>query len=183
MSQAAIEFEEIPLDEEWRDISGHPGYQASTLGRIRSSIYGDYKFLRPNATIKGYLAVALGDKRKKFIHRLVLLTFVGEPKFNEQGDHINRIKNDNRLCNLRWISTSANLANRNSWGKSKHYGVNFRIKKKVRKDGTLNYSTSIRSAIRIDGKIVFLGTFKTEEEAHEAYKTAYKNHYGYEWTQ
>jgi hypothetical protein len=183
MSQAAIEFEDLELDEEWRDIPGYPGYQASNLGRIRSNIFGNYKFFKPNVTSKGYLAVALGDKRKKSIHRLVLLSFIGKPKLNEQGDHINRNKTDNRLCNLRWISTSANLANRNNWGKSKYYGVNFRIKKKVKKDGTVNFYTSIRSAIRIEGKIVFLGTFKTEEEAHEAYKTAYKNHYGYEWTE
>lgn len=183
MSQAAIEFEDLHVDEEWRDIPNYPGYQASSLGRIRSSIYGDYKILRPNATIKGYLAVKLTGNGKKFIHRLVLLTFLGEPKLNEQGDHINRNKTDNRLCNLRWINRSANLANRSNWGKSKYYGVNFKKQKRLRKDGTVYYSTAIRSAIRIDGKIVRLGYFKTEEEAHEAYKQAYKNHYGYEWTE
>ena len=182
MSQAAIEFEDLQLDEEWRDIPGYPGYQASNLGRIRSSIASRYKILSPRATIKGYTSVKL-CRTVEFIHRLVLLTFVGEPKLGEQGDHINRIKNDNRLVNLRWISKSANLANRSSWGESKYYGVHFRKQKKVRKDGSLYFGISIRSQIRINHKIVALGTFKTEEEAHEAYKEAYKNHYGYEWQQ
>jgi hypothetical protein len=183
MSQSAIEFEDLHVDEEWRDIPGYPGYQASNLGRIRSSVFGSYKILSPNATIKGYLAVKINGIGKKFIHRLVLLTFVGEPKINEQGDHINRIKTDNRLVNLRWISKSANLANRSNWGESKYYGVHFKKQKKVRKDGSLYFGISIRSQIRINHKIVALGTFKTEEEAHEAYKKAYRNHYGYEWQQ
>ncbi len=181
MSQAVIEFEDLQLDEEWRDIPNYPGYQASNLGRIRSSIAGNYKFLSPNVTSKGYLSVQLGDKTKKSIHRLVLFTFIGKPKLNEQGDHINRNKTDNRLVNLRWISKSANMANRSSWGESKYYGVSYKRQNKVRKDGSVNISVSIRSTIRINHKIVVLGTFKTEEEAHEAYKNAYKNHYGYEY--
>jgi hypothetical protein len=181
MSQAAIEFEDFQLDEEWRNIPGYPGYQASSLGRIRSSVVGSYIILKPTIRGRGYLAVTLNTSETGYVHRLLLITFFRLPLEGEECDHINRIRTDNRLENLRWVSASENMANRKNWGASKLKGVAFLHLKWTKKDGTYSSKSFIRSSIRINKKNVNLGYFKTEEEAHEAYKTAYKNHYGYEY--
>lgn len=46
------------------------------------------------------------------VHRLVLETFVGfAPEGKPQADHINRVRDDNRVENLRWVSRSENQRN------------------------------------------------------------------------
>lgn len=181
MSQAAIEFEDIYMDEEWRDIPNYPGYQASSLGRIRST-----KLLKPTYGCKnnrGYLSIKIKGKINQ-VHRLVLFAFKGLPSENKVCDHINRNPIDNKIENLRWTSQQENLCNRKNWGKSNFKGVHLHVCKNKKKDGSISIGKIYaKSEIYINKSRVCLGYFKTEEEAHEAYKTAYKNHYGYEWTQ
>lgn len=64
-----------------------------------------------------------------FVHRLVWETFVGVIPSNLQIDHINRIKDDNRLSNLRVATPSENQYNRGGYHRSEfgqkfivHYG-------------------------------------------------------------
>lgn len=58
---------------------------------------------------KGYIYVTI-DKRKYAAHRLAWLYVNGEwPK--EQIDHINRVKDDNRISNLRDVSDAENKLN------------------------------------------------------------------------
>ena len=56
------------------------------------------------------------SNQKFYIHKLVAKTFI---KNNDKKyvDHINRIRNDNRLENLRWVTCSENNKNRKSWAK------------------------------------------------------------------
>lgn len=108
--------------EEWRDIPGHPGYQASSFGRVRSKdrvclkkdgTTANYKskVLRPATNKGGYLAVALsnGKGRNERVHRLVALAFLGEPPedkpyvLHNDGD-----KKNNTPANLRYGDASAN---------------------------------------------------------------------------
>jgi hypothetical protein len=73
----------------------------------------------------------------------------------EMLDHINRIKSDNRIVNLRISNTQKNAFNTNAKG---YY---------------FDKSTNRwRSIISIDGKKKHLGRFDTEEEAKEAYLIA-----------
>jgi hypothetical protein len=114
---------ETHSSEVWNAIPGYEGsYEASTAGRIRSldgfrpgrngsmnPFYG--KILKPTPNDRGYLTVHLsGGKhsRTKYVHRLVLLTFVGEPPPGQEACHENGDHTDNRLCNLRWDTKSAN---------------------------------------------------------------------------
>ena len=74
--------------ETWKDIPGHPGYQASTHGRIRSLdrvVYAkngprNYrgKILATSANARGgHLSVNLGYEQSHRVHKLVALTYIG----------------------------------------------------------------------------------------------------------
>lgn len=100
--------------EEWRDISGYPGYSVSTFGNVRGP-RSDTLTPRPNNG--GYLQVALYRDKKRIvrtIHRLVGETFLSTIPGYTEIDHINRNKVDNNISNLRW-------ANRGIQGINKEY--------------------------------------------------------------
>ena len=70
-------------------------------------------------------------------------------------DHINGERSDNRLLNLREVSSAVNAQNN-----------------KVR--GTYLDRGRWRSKIETNAKVTYLGNFDTEEEAHQAYLAAKK---------
>ena len=74
----------------------------------------------------------------------------------EQIDHINRIKNDNRICNLRAVTHQQNNFNR---GNVKGYSWQNDVNK-------------YRADIRLNNKTIYLGLYKTEQEARNAYLQA-----------
>ena len=61
----------------------------------------------------GYVGVNLNGKRIKK-HRIIAIQWLENPNNHPQIDHINHIKTDNRLENLRWCSASSNMRNRGS---------------------------------------------------------------------
>jgi len=71
-------------------------------------------------------------------------------------DHKNRIRHDNRIINLRKSTRSKNNWNR---GDVKGYSLHKKSNKWI-------------SNIRVNGKTIYLGLFKTKEEASVAYKKA-----------
>lgn len=108
--------------ETWKDVIGYAGlYQVSDLGRIRSlgrecnSKNGSRqrkreRILIQEVTIHGYCRVRLFDaegKAKHYaVHRLVMNAFVGV--LDEDINHINEIKTDNRLVNLEYCAPKYN---------------------------------------------------------------------------
>lgn len=59
---------------------------------------------------KGYRAVNIGNKQV-YEHRFIWEAFNGEIPEGMEIDHINTIRDDNRLCNLRMVSSSENKKN------------------------------------------------------------------------
>lgn len=101
------------MEEIWKPIPGFIDYEASNIGRIRSLKNQNPKILSTFYNSGGYLQVALyqcGRNNLKLVHRLVLWAHKGHPR-GRQCDHINRIRDDNRIDNLRWVTRKENLKN------------------------------------------------------------------------
>lgn len=99
--------------EIWKEIPGYCKYQASNLGRIR---HKKHKKIRAPSFYNGYTKYRLPDSNGALQtmtgHRLVFLAFNGTIDDGMHVDHINRIRHDNRLENLRQITPGENGWNR-----------------------------------------------------------------------
>jgi len=141
--------------EIWKIIPGYENYQVSNYGRVKST----RKVLKANYRPTGYVHAQLtvdGKNKAIPIHRLVMKAFVGIS--NLDVDHINSIKDDNRLENLRYVtSRQNNLYKENT--KGYHY---------------CKSTGKWKSEASINGRKKFLGRFVTEEEAYQAYHNAIK---------
>lgn len=115
-------------EEIWKDIKGYEGlYAASSLGRIMSyakkvwtglgyRIAPD-RILSPAKMKNGYLQVSLKKNKKAksyTVHRLVAQTFIDHLNNDDQVDHIDGHKTNNRIENLRWVTRSENMNNPNT---------------------------------------------------------------------
>ena len=99
--------------EIWKEIEGHPNYEVSNIGNVRSLNYlntGKTNILKARIT-RGYKYVTLNTKNH-YVHRLVCSAFYGKSEL--QCDHINQDKLDNRLENLRWLDTHNNFCRSNA---------------------------------------------------------------------
>ena len=115
---------------------------------------------------KGYLLVYADGIRLR-AHRVVYALFYGEwPK--EQIDHINGVKTDNRIKNLRLASNSLNQQNKlrpNGKTVTGSRGVTFTPHSKV---------NPYRVEIQINGHRHYMGSFPSVEAAEQAYIKAKK---------
>lgn len=108
-------FSKTELSQErWKPIFGYDGmYEVSDLGRVRSHNSGEWKVMRPGNNGKGYLRVVLyryGKQKNVLVHRLVANAFIPNDNiFNDQVNHINEVKTDNRATNLEWCDRSYNV--------------------------------------------------------------------------
>ena len=119
--------------ENWKAIPGYEGfYEVSDQGRVRSLdrivAHGRSRkgqFLSPDRGHRGHLQVTLyknGKRERMFVHRLVLLAFIGPCPEGMEACHWNDISDDNRLENLRWDTPSANR--HDSLRNGRHYNAN-----------------------------------------------------------
>lgn len=119
--------------EIWKDIPNYVGlYQASNTGKIRSvDRFAEFPngkrqyrcglILRQRTNSKGYKIVKLSKKGKaknKFVHILVLESFVKRPNGLTQINHLDENKGNNHLNNLEYCSAKYNQ-NYGSCGKNK----------------------------------------------------------------
>lgn len=98
------------MEEVWKDI-GIKNYAVSNMGNVRGA--DGIRLLKP-CYKKGYIFINIshnGISKPKLVHQLVMETFIGERPVGYETDHINRIRDDNRLENLRYCSSRENSLN------------------------------------------------------------------------
>ena len=123
-----------------------------------------------------YLRIMI-DSRMYLCHRLAWLYVYGEwPK--NHIDHINHLKSDNRIANLRDVTRAENSENQAKAQKSnKSSGVlGVRVK-----TGREHYKNPFAASIKVRGINKHIGNFPTAEEAHSAYLEA-KRKFHKGWT-
>jgi hypothetical protein len=106
------------------------------------------------STSTGYLRIGIDGKRY-LTHRLAWLYVYGKFPLNDL-DHINRIRTDNRLCNLREATRAENLQN-----KSNVKGVYWHKR-----------ANKWQAQIKVNKKHFYLGLHENFEDARQAYITA-----------
>ena len=101
-------------------IPNHPNYYADEDGNIwRKKKNGQFRKFSPSQKTadKPYLGIQLKDAsgkvRSRYVHHLILETFVGErPSIIHVARHLNDKGDDNRLHNLRWGTPEDNKNDR-----------------------------------------------------------------------
>lgn len=120
---------------------------------------------------EGYIQIGIDGKQYR-AHRLAFFYMTGHWPTLEV-DHINGSRSDNRWGNLREATRIQNCQNR---GISRANTTGY---KGVSWDSS---SQRFRSAIRLNGKGKSLGSYKTAEEASQAYQKAAEELFGeYNW--
>lgn len=101
------------MEEIWKTVPDFEDYQVSNLGRIKSFKQNkNGKIIRGREDKDGYLMVDLrGRTIKKFkVHRLILSVFNPCENMDKlEVNHKNRIRTDNSLNNLEWVTHAQNM--------------------------------------------------------------------------
>ena len=92
------------------EIQGFNDYLIYPDGRVFSKKRNIFLKECDNGT--GYKYVKLTDRKNHTIHRLVAIHYIPNPENKPEVDHKNRIRDDNRVENLRWTTISENGDNK-----------------------------------------------------------------------
>lgn len=170
--------------EKWKDIKGYEGfYQVSDHGSVRSldriDCMNHFRKGRPCNFIKtddGYYKVGLNKdsiEKRFFVHRLVALHFIENPKGYECVNHKDENKTNNIVDNLEWCSRTYN----NNYGtRNKRIGVLSSVKTAmvdIKTGKTIKVFNSAREASRyVNGD---------ESSICKVRNGKRKSAYGYRW--
>lgn len=107
-------------------------------------------------TDKGHLYVFI-DKQRYMLHRIVWKLHTGDDPSPYEIDHINRIRDDNRIANLRLVDSRGNKMNR---GVFKNNKTGYR--------GVIKSGNRYKAELKRNKKYYYLGRFDSALEAHNA---------------
>jgi len=104
---------------EWVKISNSENYLINKIGVIKvlprkstGTFTSKEHYLKGETTKHGYVSFKIkqndGSYKRCTQHRLIALAFIKNPKNKKTVNHINGIRNDNRIENLEWATHSEN---------------------------------------------------------------------------
>lgn len=100
------------MEEIWKPV-GISKYEVSNLGNIKGA--DGIRIIKPQHIRGGYTSICFYENGKHIktirVHTLVMQIFMGDRPNGMDIDHINRIRDDNRLENLRYCTRSENMMN------------------------------------------------------------------------
>lgn len=94
-------------------IKGYEDYLISDTGQVYS--LKSEKYLKLQVDRYGYNYIQLCgelESKKLKVHRLVAQAFIPNPENKPTVDHVNRIRSDNRVENLRWANYKEQVDNK-----------------------------------------------------------------------
>lgn len=127
------------MKESWKPVVGHPGYEVSSLGRVKSRIGREVRILKPGIASRDYPRVVLSGRIGRTVHSLVAEAFLGPRPNGKQIRHLDGNKVKSILANLVYGTPAENAADSIRHGSSpvgsKHYVAKLteRIVRAIRK--------------------------------------------------
>ena len=146
--------------ENWKSIEGYDFYEVSDNGNVRNAKTG--RILKATVDGCGYYKVRLCINSKattKRIHRLVADAFIDNPENKTCVDHIDNIRKNNHVSNLRFATNKENSQNRK---------ISKRNTSGIKGISYYKGSKKWQAYINIDGIRIYLGYFDNIEDAKQA---------------
>ena len=107
------EDEQIEEPEEWFECVVDSDYEISNKYPYHIRRKGTKRHIAQTLNkANGYLQSKI-NKKNYYLHRIIAKQFIpNDNPEKDQVDHINRIKTDNHISNLRWVNALENVHNR-----------------------------------------------------------------------
>ena len=156
--------------EHYKIIAGFETYSVSDHGNVKNNKTA--RIMKTRFHPEGYIIVDMRLNKQRYskrVHILVANAFIANPDEKACVDHIDNIKSNNNINNLRWATNSENQHNK-SMSKNNTSGV----KGVVWHKGKAKW----QSQIMIDGMQIYLGLFENLDDAKQARMIRAKQAFG-----